>query len=88
MSKQVPWSKVILEAFIEDALLSKEEEMIMRTRIAGWSRQKQSMEFGMSVSTLDKIISRLKVKYDLVQKYNPLLPPRKTSAQETFMDEN
>ena len=88
MSKQVPWSKVILEAFIEDALLSKEEEMIMRTRIAGWSRQKQSMEFGMSISTLDKIISRLKVKYDLVQKYNPLLPPRKTSAQETFMDEN
>lgn len=88
MSKQVAWSKVILEAFIEDALLTKEEEMIMRTRIAGWTRTKQAMEFGMSVSNIDKIIKRLKVKYDLVQKYNPLLPPRKASVEETFMDEN
>ena len=88
MSKQVPWSKVILEAFIEDALLTQEEEMVIRTRVAGWTRNQQSMEFGMSISNIDKIIKRLKVKYDLVQKYNPLLPPRKHSVVETFMDEN
>lgn len=88
MSKQVPWNKVILETFIEDAILTKEEEMIMRTRVAGWSRVKQAEEFGMSVATIDRIIKRLKVKYDNVQKYNPILPPRKYSVEETFMDDN
>lgn len=42
----------------------------------------------MSVSTVDKIIARLKTKYDAVQKYNPLLPPRRTSKEEEWMDEN
>lgn len=86
MSKQVPWSKIILETFIAEAMLSKEEEEIMRTRVAGWSRVEQSMKLGMSLSTVDRLIARLKVKYDNVQKYNPILPPRKNSAQETWMD--
>ena len=86
MSHQVIWTKFILETFISEANLTKDEEMIMRTRAAGWTRTKQSMELGMSVSMVDKIIARLKVKYDAVAKYNPLLPPRKASAQETYMD--
>lgn len=88
MSKQVPWNKIILETFIEEAMLSKDEEMIMRTRVAGWSRTKQALELGMSISTVDRIIADLKKKYDNVQKYNPLLPPRKSSKEETWMDEN
>lgn len=88
MSKQVPWNKIILEEFIALAALSKEEEMIMRTRMAGWTRTKQAMEFNMSMRTLDRIIERLKVKYDKVQPYSCILPPRKFSAQETYMDEH
>lgn len=88
MSKQVLWNKIILETFIEESCLTKEEEMIIRTRVAGWSRTKQSMELGISLSTVDRLISSLKKKYDNVQKYNPLLPPRKSSAQETWMDNN
>lgn len=86
MAHQVPWNKIILETFIEEALLNEDEEMIMRTRVAGWSRLQQSDKLGMSVSSVDKIISDLKVKYDNVQKYNPLLPPRKFSKEETWMD--
>ena len=86
MSHQVCWSKVILETFISEALLTKEEEMIMRTRVAGWTRLQQADQLGMSISTVDAIIKRLKIKYDNVSKYNPLLPPRKQSAQETYMD--
>lgn len=88
MAHQVPWSKVILETFISEAMLTEEEEMIIRTRVAGWSRTKQSIEFGMSIATVDKHIAQLKKKYDNVQKYNPVLPPRKFSAKETWMDEN
>lgn len=88
MSKQVPWNKLILEEFIREACLTKDEEMIIRTRVAGWSRVKQSMELNMSLATVDRLIKSLKKKYDNVQKYDPILPPRKTSAEETWMDEN
>lgn len=88
MSHQVAWTKVIVEEFVKEGLLSKDEEMILRTRAAGWTRTKQAMELGMSVATVDRIIKRLKVKYDKVQAHSPLLPPRKFSAQETYMDEN
>lgn len=88
MAHQVPWNKIILEEFIKEAILTKEEEIIMRTRVAGWSRTKQAMELNMSTANVDKIIARLKKKYDNVQKYDVLLPPRKPSAQETWMDQN
>ena len=86
MVHQVPWNKIIVETFIEEAMLTKDEEWILRTRGAGWSRTKQAVELNMSITNVDKIISKLKKKYDNVQKYNPLLPPRKPSDQETWMD--
>lgn len=88
MSKQVIWTKLILEEFIEQANLTKEEEMIIRTRAAGWTRTQQALEFDMSLSTIDRIISRLKVKYDEVQRFSLILPKRKDSAEELYMDSN
>lgn len=88
MAKQVPWCKAIVEEFIEQACLSEDEIKIIRTRVAGWSITKQSMEFGMSKSTVNRIVKRLKTKYDNCQRYSKILPPRKTSAKETWMDEN
>ena len=86
MSHQVIWSKIILETFIAEANLNKEDEWIMRTRVAGWSRVKQSQTLHISLSCLDKKIRRLKQRYDQVQKTNPLLPPRKFSEQELWQD--
>lgn len=86
MSHQVIWSKIVLEEFIRLAHLTKTEEMIMRTRVAGHTVVQQSLEFCMSTRTVERIIARLKVKYDSVQPYSPLLPPRKKSAKELYMD--
>ena len=86
MAHQVPWNKIILEEFIKEAMLTKEEEEIMRTRVAGWTRVEQSMKLGMSTQKVDRIIMRLKNKYDKVQQYDPILPPRKFSAKELYMD--
>lgn len=86
MSRQVPWNKIILEEFISLAALTKEEEEIMRTRVAGWSRLQQAEKLGMSLSTVDRIITRLKIKYDDVQQYSPILPPRKISRIEVYLD--
>lgn len=88
MAHQVPWNKIIVETFIQQAMLTRDEEWVLRTRVAGWSRTKQAMELGMSTATIDKIIRRLKDKYDKVQIYEPLLPPRKSSDKETWMDNN
>lgn len=88
MSKQVPWNKVILETFIAEGCLTQDEEMIMRTRVAGWSRVRQSTELNISLSSVDRLIKSCKYKYDNAQKYNPILPPRRFSARETWMDEN
>ena len=88
MSKQVPWNKIILERFIELAMLTEDEEAVMRTRVAGWSRTKQSMTMGLSLSSIDRLISSCKRKYDAVQKYDPILPPRRPSKEEEWMDNN
>lgn len=88
MSKEIPWNKYIVETFVEDAMLTKEEEMVLRTRVAGWTRTKQARELNISMATLDRMIKRLKEKYDNAQKYNPLLPPRKQSEEEKYLDEN
>lgn len=88
MAHQVPWNKIIVETFIEDAMLTDLEQEVLRTRVAGWTRTEQAMKLGVSVSTIDRVIATLKTKYDNVEKYNPLLPPRRTSQVEQFLDEN
>lgn len=86
MAHQIPWNKIILEEFIRIGGLTQEEEEIMRTRVAGWSITKQSIKLGMSRSKVNYLIARCKLKYDGVQKYSPILPPRKNSAKELYMD--
>ena len=86
MSREIRWNKIILEEFIRLGCLTKEEEQVMRTRVAGWTITEQSLKLGMSPSKVSKIVKRLKLKYDDVQPYSPLLPPRKTSAAEIYMD--
>ena len=86
ISHQVIWTKLILERFIKEGNLTKFEEMIMRTRVDGWSRVKQADYFKCSLATIDRTIRILKRKYDEVQKYDPILPPRKFSMQELYQD--
>lgn len=86
MAHQVHWTRIIVEEFIKEACLSEEEEMVLRTRAKGWTRTRQSMELDMSLSSIDRIIKRLKIKYDEVQAYDPLLPKRKFSSEEVYMD--
>lgn len=72
----IVWTTVVVDEFVALGCLTEDEEKILRTRAAGWSRAKQAMTFGMSLSTVDRIMRRLRIKYDRVQIYSPLLPPR------------
>lgn len=86
MSKQVPWNKIVLEEFIRIGGFTQVEEEVIRTRVAGWTRTEQSMKLGLSVATTDRCIKRLKVKHDNAQMYSLILPERRNSAEETYMD--
>lgn len=86
MAHQVIWTKLILETFIEEGNLTKEEEAIMRTRAAGWTITKQALELHMSTAKVNRIIRALKRKYDEAQKTSLILPKRKSSAEELYMD--
>lgn len=88
MSHEVLWSKFIVEQFEESAMLTDFERLVLRTRVAGWSISKQSLEFHCSESTINRTVATLKRKYDNAQKDNVLLPKRKKSVEEVFMDNN
>lgn len=68
MTPKVPWTKTMLEKFIDEALLTEDEERVLRTRIAGWSIVKQSMEMGLSTATVSRIVKSIVKKYK-VKKY-------------------
>jgi DNA invertase Pin-like site-specific DNA recombinase len=86
MARQVVWTKIIVEEFIELGNLTKFEEQVLRTRAKGMTITEQAMTFNCSKSTIDRTIAELKKKYDAVQPYSVLLPPRKISKEEIYMD--
>lgn len=89
MSKEIKWTKHTLEKFCEYALLNEEEIYIMKSRIAGSPISEQAYHLNCSNSTVSRMISTLKKKYDVVQKEHPdIFPIRKYSSKETWMDEH
>ena len=75
MRLKVPWTKPMLEKFIEEALLTDDEERVLRTRVAGWSITKQSMELGISPSTISRMIRNIRQKYVTIQTGSPDIFP-------------
>lgn len=86
MAHQVKWTQIFLDEFFRLGALTDFEKEVMRTRVAGWTRTKQCQKFSCSESTLDRTIHELKEKYDICQKYSDILPPRKFSKKEQYMD--
>lgn len=92
MSKQVPWTKLIMETFLEESGINDRIELedekakilskLLRTRCAGWCISKQAREFNISVDTVNKYIRELKDIYDDTQKYSIILPPRRKDKAE------
>lgn len=77
MAHEVCWTRQIVEEFAQEAMLSDFENQVLRTRVKGMQRVEQSILLGCSVSTIDRTIKVLKRKYDAVQEYDVILPPRK-----------
>lgn len=89
MAYKVMWSKQLLQEFCECALLSDDEVYIMESRTRGVPVSVQAAHLCCSEPTVHRMISKIKKKYDFVQKEHPdKFPKRKKSAKETWMDEH
>lgn len=87
MWSKIPWTKTMLDKFLEEALLTKEEEQVLRTRIAGWSIVRQSMEMGFSTATISRMVKNIVNKYNAIQpKFPDVFPPFKESKYEKALN--
>ena len=87
MTKELLWNRQVADEFEEKALLSEREVLILETRLQGLTISEQAELLGVSASTVNRIIKRLKQKYDSIQPLSPTLPKRKKSAKEVFQEE-
>lgn len=84
MTKQIIWTKNILETFIEEGNLNSRQEYIIRSRAKGLSIIEQAEQLNLSVDQVNKDIATLKKIYDIVQKQCPSLPERKKNKKELY----
>lgn len=82
MTKQVIWTKRVLEAFISEANLNKRQEYIIRSRARGEKIAKQAQELHLSIDQVNKEIARLKKIYDITQEQSSILPKRCKNKSE------
>lgn len=74
-------TKKLIEIFANEALLSEQEIMILRSIAKGHTRNKICEELYLSTSTIDKKINLLKQKYDYCASYLDELPDRSELQQ-------
>lgn len=70
------WNKIALAEFRSLACLSEEEDHVLQDWADGKSVVKSAMQRNTSTRTIDRIRDRIRLKYDAVQIYTPLLPER------------
>ena len=74
-------TKKLIEIFANEALLSEQEILILRSIAKDHTRIMAAEELNISVSNLDKKINVLKQKYDYVSSYMDELPDRSEIQQ-------
>ena len=52
MTKQVFWTRAVLESFIHEGNLNKRQEFIVRTRAEGYTISKQATELHLSIDQI------------------------------------
>lgn len=68
----------MLEEFRKLAILTKDEDDVLSGWACGRSLTYIALTCGMSERTVSRHLEAIREKYDAVQIYSPLLPPRKT----------
>lgn len=70
------WNQIMIREFESLACLSEEERIVLHDWAFDIYIAQTRMQSGMSETKIKDIRSRLRRKYDDVQPFTPLLPPR------------
>ena len=76
MTKQVIWTKKVVEEFIKEGNLNERQEYIVRTRAKGHTIAMQAEELHLSIDQVNKDIAELKIIYDATEINSEILPTR------------
>ena len=82
MTKQVFWTKKVVEEFIKEGNLNERQEYIVRTRAKGYTIAMQAEELHLSIDQVNKDIAELKKLYDATQVNSLILPKRAKNQKE------
>lgn len=75
----IRWNRIILDDFIFNAILSRDELDVLHDWANGESTTYTATRRNMSVAKVDKLRQQIRQKYDDVQPFSPILPERKNN---------
>lgn len=72
----IQWNKITLAEFRSLACLSQDEDVILQDWSNGKSVVNTSITRNISTRQVERVRNQIRIKYDAVQPYTPLLPDR------------
>lgn len=84
--KQILWTRKLVDTFIKEGLLTEEEKEVLLLRVKGYTIAETSELMNISDSKVNRIIRRLKIKYDNLQGTIEELPKRKETTKELYRE--
>lgn len=84
--KQILWTRKLVDTFIKEGMLTDEEKEVLLLRVKGYTIAETSELMNISDSKVNRIIRRLKIKYDNLQGTIEELPKRKETAKELYRE--
>lgn len=84
--KQVLWTRKLVDTFIKEGMLTEEEKEVLLLRVKGYTIAETSELMNISDSKVNRIIRRLKIKYDNLQGTIEELPKRKETTKELYRE--
>ena len=82
--KQILWTRKLVDTFIKEGMLTEEEKEILLLRVKGYTIAETSELMNISDSKVNRIIRRLKIKYDNLQGTIEELPTRNETTKELY----
>ena len=84
--KQILWTKKIVDTYIKEGMLTKEEIEVLLLRVQGYTIAEQAEMLNISYSKVNRITRRLKIKYDALQCTINELQNRTETTKELYRE--
>lgn len=84
--KQILWTKKIVDTFVKEGMLTKEERDVLLLRVQWYTIAEQAEMLNISDNKVNRITMRLKIKYDDLHGTIKELPKRTETTKELYRE--